>query len=354
MNAAVKEALPEVSYSLVPAKVNTNVEAVRRALEVELEKYDVVVTADTLTDARKLAADVNKLKSAINSRRKALLEELSAPANAVDTQLRDLMKRCDEGRARLTSQIALFDKQQAERAHEKAREELSKLYREHGTTADFCTGNPSTWAKASALTKTGKLTAAVRKEIEAVVKADTERQDQYHARIADLARMSELYKISTPLTKSDVEHILKIESAVEYNERVHEILKRTAAREKAAAEAADAKLREEMTKSEQAPADDRVHDQQAEAVRAIEDAVSSQEAKESEQQDRLEALKREFDAHEVEEPTDRGDGRVPVQVTCTFDTRVTPGISAEAIERELRKVMGRAGISTLSSVTVRM
>jgi len=331
MNAQVQDsALPALAYDLVPAKVSTNSKAVRKALSVELEKYDVVVTADTLKGARTLAADLNKIKSSIDKRRKELKSELSAPAKLVDDELRELMNMCDEGRKKITSQIAAFDEKQAQKAKEKAQAALSSLYLEHGTIEEFRTGDPSRWAKASALTKTGKLTAAVRKEIEEVAKADTERQDRYHARIADLTRMSELYKISMPLTEDDVAHILKIESTVEYNERVHEILRRTQEREERAAEVA----KQEPVSPTPPPAD---------SV-----PVPAEE-------DRLEAMKREFDAHEATEtahaPT---DGRVPVQVTCTFSTSVKPGVSPEAIERELRKVMERAGITTLTSVTVDM
>jgi len=344
MNAQVQDsALPALAYDLVPAKVSTNSDAVRKSLSVELEKYDVVVTADTLKGARTLAADLNKIKSSIDKRRKELKSELSAPAKLVDDELRELMNMCDEGREKITSQIAAFDEKQAQKAKDKAQEALSSLYLEHGTIEEFRTGDPSKWAKASALTGTGKLTAAVRREIEAVVKADTERQDQYHARIADLTRMSELYKISMPITEDDVAHILKIESTVEYNERVHEILRRTQEREELAAELA----KQEPVAPTPPPADAvPVPDQVTDAVMKALD-----EGKE----DRLEAMKREFDAHEAAEPTPAPTGgRVPVQVTCTFSTSVNPGVSPEAIERELRKVMERAGITTLTSVTVDM
>ena len=83
--------------------------AVKKELTKQLKKYDVVVTADTVGDAKKLATDLNKQKTEIDARRKEAVYNVSAPIRAFDADMKHLVKMCEDGRAKINFQVKTFE-----------------------------------------------------------------------------------------------------------------------------------------------------------------------------------------------------------------------------------------------------
>ena len=63
-------------------------------------------------------------------------------------------------------------------------------------------------------------------------------------------------------------------------------------------------------------------------------------------------LKTEQEPATFDIPEDSRPASIGCAVHCTFRTTVKTGTTKEAIEAELRKVMAKAGITTLQTVTV--
>jgi hypothetical protein len=307
--------LTEIQHELTPAVITTNIDAIRAQLSTELKKYDVVVTQDTLQDAKKLAADLNKVSASINTTRKAIVAEASAPITEADKQMKSLMEMCAEGRKKIADQVAQFDAVRLEQAKKVMASECESLYAEHNLDDRFRTVVTDSLAKISSLTSTGKLTAGAEKSLREAVEACAKAQDTFCARIARLESMSEMAGLKTPIDKSEVDHILELKSEQEYDYRLSQILEHQRNREERAA-----------AKAVEVPANE-----------APEPAPAPQEPEPKPEP-------------QLARPS--SPGKTPVRVTCVFDTEVNPAISVASIEAEIRRVLLKAGIKTLTSVDV--
>jgi hypothetical protein len=311
----------KVEYKTTPALITTNIGLLREVLAKELENYDVVVTADTVTAAKKLAAELNKVKANIDAARKDLVAQASEPIKAADADMKSLMAMCTEGRSKLVDQIAEFDRARAEEARAAVEAYILKRYDEREVRVEFRTLRPEGFVKISALTAAGNLTAGAKRAIEDGISDCVAAQDRRDARVQRLASLSKISGLETPLTQADVAHILDTESEQEYDQLLNQILQREVDREAAARAKAVADQSQPK-----APAE-------AEPPAAVEpEPVHTPEPPPAQPQ--------------------RADGRVPVRVTCVFETSVPPGTPAQSIERELRRVLQEAGIKTLTNVFV--
>ena len=61
----------DIKITNTPACIEVNFDVLRKALEKDLERFEIVVTSDTVADAKKLATQLNETKKIIDDRRKA-------------------------------------------------------------------------------------------------------------------------------------------------------------------------------------------------------------------------------------------------------------------------------------------
>lgn len=87
----------ELIIETAPAVIELNYEGFRAYVEQEITKYDVVVTADTVGDAKKLATDLNKKKGEIAAKRKEVVAAASGPVRVFEDQVKALEKMCEDG-----------------------------------------------------------------------------------------------------------------------------------------------------------------------------------------------------------------------------------------------------------------
>lgn len=298
-----------------PALVEVNFEALKERLEAELAHYEIVVTADTVADAKKLATELNATKKVIDDRRKAEVAKASEPIRKFDEQMKDLVIMCAAGRQKILDQVSRFEDEVRDLCGGLLVDARLALWQKHGVDVEFQSAQISDLKKTSNVTAKGNLTKAAKDEVEKRVLADKALQELTDRRLMELENRSYKAGLKAPLTRTHVESFL-----YESNEIYTERLDRLIAIEIERQDQAEARLRKDLDK-EQA----REQAKQAPSPQqAGQSAPSPQPAK----------------------------GKIAYNVTCTFHVEVPPSITEHAVDTELRRMMKRAGFTSLTGVYV--
>ena len=174
----------------VPAVIDTNYEAVRAQLETEIAKYDIVVTVDTVKDAKAMATQLNKLKGEIATRRKEEVAKASEPVRAFEAKVKSLEAMCEDGRQKILSQVAAFEEVTLKVAAEELAKYLAESYAKQGVTDEFQTAKVDDLVKLGALTATGNLTKGAREAVAARVGECQIQQQRTALRLSQLENES--------------------------------------------------------------------------------------------------------------------------------------------------------------------
>lgn len=320
MNAIVK-----LECNPTPGVIDTNYDAVVSWLGKELERFDVVVTSDTVVEARKMCAELNKMKGGLSAIKKDAVSKVSEPIKAFEQQMKSLSDMCETGRQNLIAQINKFDQERLAIARAAVEKEVKLQYIDAEIWDKYQTINCEDFVKLGAITAKGSLTAATCNAILSCIKEIAAKQDKYQARVARLASVSELAGLSTTLVAEDASHFLDMESDIEYDSHLNKLVARAQEREK--------KAERRMAEATQAAkADPVVKDPEPTVMAAA-------------------PISNPVPEPPPLEPSPE-PGRSNVSVACIFKTSVVPGVTDEKIEAELRRVLEKAGIKTLHSIHI--
>jgi hypothetical protein len=196
--------MDEFIINTVPAKVDTNYEAVKTKLESEIEQYNIVVTADTVGEAKKLATKLNKVKQEIARRRKEEVAKITAPGKDLDVKVKELEAMCEEGRQKILVQVESFESATLKLAKIALEELLEKTYKDQKIGPEFQTATVDNLVKLSGVTASGRLTKASREGIAAKVAECEVRQTRTALRLSELENESHKAGLQAPLSR---EHI---------------------------------------------------------------------------------------------------------------------------------------------------
>src|SRR5690625_6971706 len=128
----------QLTIDSAPAKLALNFEEVKKRLAAELAKYEgVVVTRDTVADAKKLATELNQTAKAIDDRRKEEVAAVSEPIKQFDAQMHELVEMCKDGRAQLLDQVKVYVDEQREQVHTLLTEYLNGQWDDQEVEQEF-------------------------------------------------------------------------------------------------------------------------------------------------------------------------------------------------------------------------
>lgn len=104
-----QDALAAVQQLRIPA----NFEEVGAVLKEKLIPYStLIVTPDTIPDAKAARANVNRLRANIDEYRKTVKKLLSAPAAEFEANCKPLIAMCDEAAGNIDSQVKAFERRE--------------------------------------------------------------------------------------------------------------------------------------------------------------------------------------------------------------------------------------------------
>lgn len=100
-------------------QISWNYEELKTQLASKLEEYKgLVYTDEQITEAKKDKASLNKLRSAIEAKRKEVKARCLEPYNAFEAQIKEIVTMIDEPIGLIDSQIKDYDAKEAERKKE--------------------------------------------------------------------------------------------------------------------------------------------------------------------------------------------------------------------------------------------
>lgn len=349
----------ELIVKTQPAVLDTNFEAMRARLQNEVARYDIVVTGDTVKDAKKLATELNAIKKQLDDRRKQEVAKASEPIKAFDAQMKELTTLCEDGRQRILGQVRTFEEKTLREAQQRLEEYLQECYEDLGVREEYRTASVEGMAKLTTLTKTGKLTAAACSEVGSKVNKCRLLQQQTDLRLSQLENECYRAGLHSPLTREHVEGILFTDES-QYHDSLQSMiireLDRQAETERRAAAAAERKVLEGQQAAERkAEAERRAQDQ----AQAAAEAQRREPAAQPEPEDTVAApadfpnTPEPMASTRAPQPTASAPGKIPVRVYCTLDIEVSPRVNDAAIEAELRRLLSAAGIrESITDITV--
>lgn len=105
--------------------VDFNFEAIKTELTEKLTKYNnLVVTEDSIKDAKADRANLNKLKEALETKRKEVKKEVMAPYTAFEAKIKELVALIDQPIQSIDGQVKEFDKMR----QDEKRQEIESHY----------------------------------------------------------------------------------------------------------------------------------------------------------------------------------------------------------------------------------
>ena len=111
--------------SSLPQTIDFNFEAMKVELDQKLDYYrSLVVTEDGIKGAKEDRAALNKLKAAIDARRKEIKKQCLAPYEAFEAKCKELTSMIDEASSSIDSQVKAFD----EREKKQKRQQLEDAW----------------------------------------------------------------------------------------------------------------------------------------------------------------------------------------------------------------------------------
>lgn len=233
-----------------PVVLTGNFDQVRSHFVEQLKAYDLVVTSDTLADAKKLCTELNKMATEVKGRGKAVSNEASAPIDAFNAQVKELAQLLLDARTKLKDQCDAFENETRAKALEVLQAYLVEQGTAKGIQPEFQRAKVDDLANLSTLTGTGKLSAKAKAEVDNRIQADLNLQTQTEMRLLKLENESYKAGLAAPLERRHVEPFL-FAAEPEYQQQLASLLQAEAERETKARAAADERAaREAKMKAE--------------------------------------------------------------------------------------------------------
>lgn len=311
-------------------KIDANFKEAEDHLKKELEKYDVVVTSETMKGCKELSTDLNKMAGDIDKLRKEKLSVMTAPIKDFDAKMKSLATLCKDGREKLLKQIKVFEDETRIEIDKKLTELLAELYVLNEVKDEYKTATIGDLVILTNMTAAGNLSGKAKATVKERVLADKQRQADKETRLLKLENESYKAGLKVPLTETHVAHFINI------GEEEYQIqLRRLLAAEVQRQEEAEALTRKQLIK---------------EAAVVVEE-----HAKELTEETPVHAKTAEpiveKPAEKIEKPVAEKGNTFHV-IQARFDVSVPSHIPVDRVVAKLKKVMEDAGITTLKEIKV--
>jgi hypothetical protein len=329
--------------SATPAIINVNFDALKEALSTELAKYDVTVTEDTLADAKKLCADLNKSKGHIAKVRKEQANIASEPVQKFERQMREFETEVETARIKIKQQVDKFENERKELLKQLLEGLCQDLWVSSDVHPEFQNVVIDDLVMLSNITGKGNISSKAKAAVQARVSQNKIWQNQIERRLLELENKCFRAGLKVPLTKEHVAAFLYMEDETQYEGRLSSLISVEIKR----AEEVEAATRAQVAKEQEQTAA----------------ASEAQEATEDPEPDQPPAEEGETQAQEGQEPPPVEErtghmmgngacGKVNVRVVCEFDIQIPPTTSMKDVESAYRAKLEKSGFKTLSAVRV--
>lgn len=189
-------------------EITSNFAELKTWLQENLKKYQIEVTEENLSEAKKMATELNKLSTVINKTKSEKIREISAPIDVLKAAASEVIDMLQEGREKLLEQIKVFEDKTRIKVKELIGEEFAGRMNELNIKPEFRNINPDDFVQLSFITKTGSLTKAAKEAVAAKVGELKMLQDKVDMRLLQLENASLKAGLKSPLRRDHVEPFL--------------------------------------------------------------------------------------------------------------------------------------------------
>lgn len=269
--------------------INSNYEDFKGQLIFEIQKYDMVVDEDQLPEAKKLMAELNKVKGAIQGKIKEAIAELNLPIDELKEKMKELSSICDDGRTKIKEQVEVFEKKRLEICEQLVATTIEGLRKSWKISERFWKTQVSQFVMISFLTKNDALT----KTAEEKIKSAIETEKFLHSRHEH--RKDQCYRWATesgvePFTEATINQYIEIDDDDAFRESMGRIIQQEVDRL--------AKIKAKAEEEERRKSEERERQIERDRIREIERIKAEEEGKRRAEEDRI---RREEELKRIEE-----------------------------------------------------
>jgi hypothetical protein len=202
--------------------ITDNFEQLKAGLIEQIKLYEIEVTDDNLSDAKKMATELNKLSTAINRIKIDKAKEFAAPIEEFKKKAAELIDIVQSGREKILKQIEAFDLRVIRIVTSLLADERANLFEAMAVKPEFQTAKIESLAIKSNLTAGGQLTKAAKDRLVEMVASDHAMQETVESRFANLQAIAERAGLVS-LPESLVSTFVREPEAV-YSEKLNKLI----------------------------------------------------------------------------------------------------------------------------------
>ena len=144
-----------------------NLEDVRKSIEAEVAKYDVIITEDMLPEAKKMMADLNKGKKEFSTQCKKFLDIVSEPIIKFKEEQKKIESIFTDGRSKIESQVKKYEAKKLEEVKSTVQEYIDGLCKMKDIDPSLVPVEP--YVLLGSVTSKGNISKATKDKIDAVI-----------------------------------------------------------------------------------------------------------------------------------------------------------------------------------------
>src|SRR3990167_3782085 len=347
-----------------PAMLKVNFQELKKHLATELQKYDLVVTQDTVKGAKELATTLNKLAGEIDTRRKEEVALVSEPIKLFYAQMKELVTMAKDGRQKLLDQVKKFEDDTRKLCGVLLEQFCTIQWAEQGVKSEFYRAEYDDLILISNVTATGSLTQKAKDTLSMRVRDDRAVQDKVEMRLVMLENASLKAGLSTALSRVHVAHFLQADGAT-YEAGLQRLLAVEVQRQEEAEEAMRRKLEKERLQKEERERHEADLRRRVAEKLAMEQTVKPQDAPVAEKTaptpvpTPIQVVNSTPRAQEAASVAVKSEvlpivpaGKKFFFITATFEIMAPEGVSADRVKAKLQEKLEAAGIKSLKSIIV--
>lgn len=229
--------------------ITDNFDQLKGDLLEQIKLYEIEVTEENLSDAKKMATELNKLSTAINRIKIDKAKEFAAPIEEFKKKAAELIDIVQSGREKILKQVEAFDKKVLETVKTLLVVEIQTLLEELEVLPEFQTARIESMIVKSNLTAGGQLTKAAKDKLAEMAAADRSMQETVGSRLANLQAIAERAGLVC-LPSSMVASFVRDPEAI-YSEKLNKLIDSEINRQRELEEKIKAREAEKLAKQQQ-------------------------------------------------------------------------------------------------------
>ena len=214
------ETIIDIQVNLTLPVLSNNFDVFKNQLTKKLQKYDIDVTEETFLESEILIKEINKIIKNIDTRKKEVINEITAPIDEFKQSCKELVFLCEEAKNNLILQGQAFQTKRLNGWKAILNEYLLLQYEVFIIQNEFKTLNVDDLAMKSNFTDKNNLTASTKSTIDSKIQAILLLQNKVAMRLVELENKCLKAGLISSLERRHIENFIKSDDET-YNKHLN-------------------------------------------------------------------------------------------------------------------------------------